>query len=119
MSTARADTDGGNGFLARHELDELNPPPADAWGIVDAPFPPQPRTNPPRPFAGWPCGGSSPIGAGLPNQVPVAQVPGALGTALAATSLGQAMRSAGIYGGINLNNSSTSPRAAADLVFRL
>ncbi|MDB5415929.1 MAG: hypothetical protein JWR10_4264, partial [Rubritepida sp.] len=110
-----------HGFLGRfvqHYRDELNPPPpavplADAPVLRrPAPFPAQPVTAPPFPFTDWPYGGSSTIGASLPNQVT-----GALTTALAPTAVGHALNAAGIQvygwvnGGFNLSNNTTAHKA--------
>ena len=111
-------TDGGLlGRFMQHYLDELNPPPAAAPNADapltrrPAPFPPQPQTTPPMPFTDWPYGGSSTIGASMPNQVP-----GALGTALAPTTVGRALSDAGIQiygwfnGGVNLSNNTRAAK---------
>ena len=90
-----AATSGYNGGFV-HRLfqayyDELNPPAIPPAPAADAPpthrgdpFPPAPVTYPPYPFTDWPYGGSTTIGAGVPNAVT-----SPLMTALAPTEVGQ------------------------------
>jgi hypothetical protein len=99
---ASAATDGGFfGRLVQAYEDDFNRTLADPDAPPTrrpAPYPAQPLTSPPYPYADWTFGGSEVIGASLPNQVD-----SPLTTALWGGAGGQTLKDAGIqiYGWLN------------------